>query len=152
MEMISAEALAYDLHTHSTFSDGNNAPVHMAKVVSSYGMKGVIIADHIFSEKDADELLEKQRGVVFPETDCKFRFGAEIAMKDVDGTPAATPEQQKNFKFLLLTLLKFLEIKLKQFTLRISKAKILAEISMVSAITCLTEMLISMQLKRHWWQ
>ena len=102
MEMISAEALAYDLHTHSTFSDGNNAPVHMAKVVSSYGMKGVIIADHIFSEKDADELLEKQRGVVFPETDCKFRFGAEIAMKDVDGTPAATPEQQKNFKFLLL--------------------------------------------------
>lgn len=102
MKSSTAEALAYDLHTHSTFSDGNNTPVHMAKVVSSYGMKGVIIADHIFSEKDADELLEKQQSVTFPETECKFRFGAEIAMKEVDGTPAATPEQQKNFDFLLL--------------------------------------------------
>ena len=54
MNLFTTDALAYDLHTHSTFSDGNNTPVHMAAVVSSYGMKGVVIADHIFSEKDAD--------------------------------------------------------------------------------------------------
>ena len=102
MNLFTTDALAYDLHTHSTFSDGNNTPVHMAAVVSSYGMKGVVIADHIFSEKDADELLEKQKNVIFPETACKFRFGAEIAMKDIDGNPAATRSQQENFDFLLL--------------------------------------------------
>lgn len=96
------EALAYDLHTHSTFSDGNNSPEHMAKVVGSYGMKGVVITDHVFSEGEADTLLAKQRSAVLPETRCKFRWGAEIAMKQVDGSIAATPDQQREFPFLLL--------------------------------------------------
>ncbi len=43
----------YDLHTHTSFSDGRNDLLTMLQSAESYGMAGMVFTDHAFSDVEA---------------------------------------------------------------------------------------------------
>ena len=44
----------YDLHTHTSFSDGRNDLLTMLQSAESYGMAGMVFTDHAFSDVEAE--------------------------------------------------------------------------------------------------
>ena len=51
----------YDLHTHTSFSDGRNDLLTMLQSAESYGMAGMVFTDHAFSDVEAERLWTNYR-------------------------------------------------------------------------------------------
>ena len=51
------EHFLYDLHTHTSFSDGRNDMPTMLHAAESYGIRGMVFSDHTFSDEEAETLL-----------------------------------------------------------------------------------------------
>ena len=55
--MFMIDCLKYDLHTHSQFSDGRSSIKDMINAAQSNGLEGFVLADHVFSDENAEKLL-----------------------------------------------------------------------------------------------
>ena len=60
------EHFLYDLHTHTSFSDGRNDMPTMLHAAESYGIRGMVFSDHTFSDEEAETLLRNYRQLFIP--------------------------------------------------------------------------------------
>lgn len=93
---------SFDLHTHTSFSDGRNDLLTMLHAAESYGIKGMAFTDHACSDAEAGKLLEQYRSSALPESRVRILFGTETAVADPSGKPAVSRELLRKFDLVLM--------------------------------------------------
>ncbi len=92
----------FDLHTHTSLSDGRNDLLTMLYSAESYGTGGMVFTDHTFSDAEAEKLLEEYHSAALPENRVKVLFGTETAVADFSGKPAVSRDLLRKFDLVLM--------------------------------------------------
>lgn len=96
------DCLKYDLHTHSQFSDGRSSIKDMINAAQSNGLEGFVLADHVFSDGNAEKLLEDYKNVDRAKSPIRIVFGCEAAVKDLSGAPCVKEKLLHQFELVLM--------------------------------------------------
>ena len=92
----------YDLHTHTRFSDGRNSVREMVNAARANGIRGFVLADHVFSPEQAEKLLGEYAKLDRSSFPVNFLFGCETAVAGTDGRLCAPPEMLRKFEIVLV--------------------------------------------------
>jgi histidinol phosphatase-like PHP family hydrolase len=92
----------YDLHTHTAFSDGRSPVKDMVNAAAANGVKGFVLADHVFSNEGAEKLLASYGECDRSASPVPYLFGCETAVFDESGVPCARPELLQKFELVLM--------------------------------------------------
>lgn len=94
----------YDVHTHTTFSDGRNSVLENARAAEAVGLEAVVIADHIFGEAPwLDDMLLQ---VEHADSVCNVKVlaGAEATILGVTGEVSISQGIADRLDFVLADL------------------------------------------------
>ena len=92
----------YDLHTHTSFSDGRNDLLTMLQSAESYGMAGMVYTDHAFSDVEAERLWTNYHSNHLPASKVKILFGTETTVADLSGKPVVSADILRKFDLVLM--------------------------------------------------
>lgn len=92
----------YDLHTHTSFSDGRNDLLTMLQSAESYGMAGMVFTDHAFSDVEAERLWTNYHSNHLPASKVKILFGTETTVADLSGKPVVSADILRKFDLVLM--------------------------------------------------
>ena len=95
-------AFLYDLHTHTSFSDGRNDLLTMLHAAESYGIRGMAFTDHTFSDEEAETLLQNYQQQQLPASRVNLLYGTETTVADGSGKPAVSGELLRKFDLVLM--------------------------------------------------
>ena len=96
------EHFLYDLHTHTSFSDGRNDMPTMLHAAESYGIRGMVFSDHTFSDEEAETLLRNYQQQPLPSSRVKLLHGTETTVADRSGKPAVSGRLLRKFDLVLM--------------------------------------------------
>ena len=92
----------YDLHMHTNLSDGRSPVRDMVNAACANGLRGIVLADHVFSPEQANSLLEKYARIDRSAFPVDLLFGCETAVRDESGKPCADAGQLRKFELVLM--------------------------------------------------
>ena len=92
----------YDLHTHTTFSDGKSPVRLMAVAAVGNGVKTLAITDHAFNDEQAEKLLCEYSNLDRTEFPVRIIWGCEAAVKDETGAPTVRDDLLSRFELVLM--------------------------------------------------
>ena len=96
------DVYGYDLHTHSSLSDGRNDLLCMLRSAEAFGMKGMVFTDHTFNNQGAEKLLEDYSAANLPASKVRLLYGTETTIADFSGRPAVSPSLLQRFDLVLI--------------------------------------------------
>ena len=106
----------FDLHTHTQYSDGRNNVAEMLNAAEANGVAGFVLADHVFSNQQAEKLLEEYGSLERDTAPVPYLFGCETAVGTLDGKACVSQEMLEKFELVLMDCNNILFSQLKDFS------------------------------------
>lgn len=93
----------YDLHSHTTFSDGRCDLAEMVDLAEANGLAGMAVTDHASSEEDALKLLDSYATAKY-RRNIPVLLGVESCVADISGKGSVSTQTLQRFQWRLIDL------------------------------------------------